>query len=82
MHLNFPYSHFFVLPHVDLTTHGGFNFPCSKFTLDDDEMNDDAYWTYLDHQLEEDSHMFIKEVMEIDLSEDPTTPNMVQFGKK
>ena len=60
---------FAFLPHLDLTTHDGFSFPSIQAIPDDDEMDKEAYWPYLDHQLEEGSHMLLEEIIEINLGD-------------
>lgn len=51
---------FAMIPHNDLATHDGFSFPCSHATPNDDELNDDTYWSYFDHQWEEGLHMLVE----------------------
>jgi len=34
---------FAILPHLDLSTHDGFSFPCSQAIPNDDNMDNDAY---------------------------------------
>lgn len=38
-----------MLPHLDLSMHDGFSFSCIQAILNDDEIDKEAYWPYLDH---------------------------------
>ena len=49
---------------------------------EDEEYNlDDKNWILVPSQLEEGSHMLIEETIDVDLSDDPNNPNIVQLGK-
>lgn len=73
---------FALLPHMDLTTNDGFSLPCIQAIPNDDEIDKEAYWPYLDHQLEEGSHMLLEEIIEINLEDEQDVLKMIQFGKK
>jgi len=48
---------------------------------EDEEYNlDDKNWILVPNQLEEGSHMLIEEIIDVDLSDDPSNTKIIQLG--
>ena len=53
-----------------------------QYEGEDEEYNaNDNNWIQIPNQLEEGSHMLIKETIEVDLSDDSKNPKIIQLGK-